>query len=98
MTAGGCIRDLDNAYSSEGGLAVLYGNIAEKGCIVKTAAVAQKACTEFSGRARVFEEMEIAQETILAGGINPGDVVVIRYEGSTRRAGHAGNADADHCD
>ncbi len=77
---GGCIRDLDHAYSSEGGLAVLYGNIAEKGCIVKTAAVAQ-SMYQFSGRARVFEEMEVAQETILAGGINPGDVVVIRYEG-----------------
>ena len=77
---GGCIRDLDHAYSSEGGLAVLYGNIAEKGCIVKTAAVAEEMY-RFSGRARVFEEMEVAQETILAGDINPGDVVVIRYEG-----------------
>jgi dihydroxy-acid dehydratase len=76
----GCIRDLDHAYSSEGGLAVLYGNIAEKGCIVKTAAVAEEMY-RFSGRARVFEEMEIAQESILAGDINPGDVVVIRYEG-----------------
>jgi dihydroxy-acid dehydratase len=78
--AGGCIRDLDHAYSAEGGLAVLYGNIAEKGCIVKTAAVAQ-SMYQFSGKARVFEEMEVAQETILAGGINPGDIVVIRYEG-----------------
>jgi len=78
--SGGCIRDLDHAYSSEGGLAVLYGNIAEKGCIVKTAAVAE-SMYQFSGKARVFEEMEVAHETILAGGINPGDVVVIRYEG-----------------
>ena len=78
--SGGCIRDLGHAYSSEGGLAVLYGNIAEKGCIVKTAAVAQ-SMYQFSGKARIFDEMEIAHETILAGGINPGDVVVIRYEG-----------------
>jgi dihydroxy-acid dehydratase len=76
----GCIRDLENAYSSEGGLAVLYGNIAEQGCIVKTAAVAEEMY-RFSGRARVFDEMEVAEETILAGGIQPGDVVVIRYEG-----------------
>ena len=78
--AGGCIREVENAYSKEGGLAVLYGNIAEKGCIVKTAAVAP-SMYQFSGKARVFEEMEVAQETILAGGIDPGDVVVIRYEG-----------------
>ena len=78
--SGGCIRDMEHAYSSEGGLAVLYGNIAEKGCIVKTAAVAEKMY-RFSGRARVFDEMEVAEETILNGGIKPGDVVVIRYEG-----------------
>ena len=76
----GCIRDLEHAYSSEGGLAVLYGNIAEKGSIVKTAAVVEDMY-RFSGSARVFDEMEVAQETILAGGIKPGDVVVIRYEG-----------------
>jgi len=76
----GCIRDLAHAYSSEGGLAVLYGNIAEKGCIVKTAAVAEEMY-QFSGRARVFDEMEIAQEAILAKNILAGDVVVIRYEG-----------------
>lgn len=78
--ANGCIRDLEHAYSTEGGLAVLYGNIAEKGCIVKTAAVAPEMY-RFSGQVRLFEEMEVAQETILAGGINAGDVVVIRYEG-----------------
>jgi dihydroxy-acid dehydratase len=78
--SGGCIRDMQHAYSSEGGLAVLYGNIAEKGCIVKTAAVAE-SMYQFNGRARVFDEMEVAQETILAGGIKAGDVVVIRYEG-----------------
>ena len=76
----GCIRDMQHAYSSEGGLAVLYGNIAEAGCIVKTAAVAE-SMYRFNGRARVFDEMEVAQETILSGGIQPGDVVVIRYEG-----------------
>jgi dihydroxy-acid dehydratase len=76
----GCIREMQHAYSSEGGLAVLYGNIAEKGCIVKTAAVSENMY-RFSGQARVFDEMEVAQETILAGGIKPGDVVVIRYEG-----------------
>ena len=76
----GCIRDMEHAYSSEGGLAVLYGNIAEKGCIVKTAAVAREMY-RFQGRARVFDEMELAQEAILAGEIIAGDVVVIRYEG-----------------
>jgi dihydroxy-acid dehydratase len=76
----GCIRDIEHAYSADGGLAVLYGNLAEKGCVVKTAAVA-RSMYQFTGRARVFDEMEVAQETILAGGIEPGDVVVIRYEG-----------------
>ena len=78
--SGGCIRDMDHAYSAEGGLAVLYGNIAEKGCIVKTAAVAE-SMYRFSGQARVFEEMEVANEAILADQINPGDIVIIRYEG-----------------
>jgi len=78
--AGGCIRDMDHAYSTEGGLAVLYGNLAEKGCIVKTAAVAE-SMYRFSGQARVFEEMEVANEAILADEINPGDIIVIRYEG-----------------
>ena len=78
--AGGCIRDMEHAYSSEGGLAVLYGNIAEKGCIVKTAAVAE-SMYRFSGKARVFEEMEVANEAILDDQIKPGDIVIIRYEG-----------------
>ncbi len=78
--SGGCIRDFDHAYSSEGGLAVLYGNIAEKGCIVKTAAVAE-SMYKFSGQARVFDEMEVANEAILNDEINPGDIVIIRYEG-----------------
>jgi dihydroxy-acid dehydratase len=78
--AAGCIRDLEHAYSTEGGLAVLYGNLAEKGCIVKTAAVAE-SMYRFSGQARVFEEMEVANEAILADEIKPGDIVIIRYEG-----------------
>ncbi|TXG87140.1 MAG: dihydroxy-acid dehydratase [Rhodocyclaceae bacterium] len=78
--ANGCIRDQAHAYSQDGGLAVLYGNIAEKGCIVKTAGV-DDSILKFTGRARVFESQEASVETILAGGIKAGDVVVIRYEG-----------------
>ncbi|WIO75362.1 dihydroxy-acid dehydratase [Porticoccaceae bacterium LTM1] len=76
----GCIRSIDNAYSPEGGLAVLFGNIAEDGCIVKTAGV-EKTCYQFTGNARIFESQESAVEAILADQIKPGDVVVIRYEG-----------------
>jgi len=76
----GCIRDIDFAYSSEGGLAVLYGNIARNGCIVKTAGV-DESILKFSGPARIFESQESSVEAILAGDIVPGDVVVIRYEG-----------------
>ncbi len=76
----GCIRDIAHAYSQDGGLAVLYGNIAEKGCIVKTAGVDASILT-FTGRARVCESQEEAVEKILGGQIQPGDVVVIRYEG-----------------
>ncbi|MGB4466519.1 MAG: dihydroxy-acid dehydratase [Azovibrio sp.] len=76
----GCIRNLVNAYSRDGGLAVLFGNIAEKGCIVKTAGV-DESILVFSGRARVFESQDAAVEGILAGKIVAGDVVVIRYEG-----------------
>ncbi|RLJ68370.1 dihydroxy-acid dehydratase [Sulfurisoma sediminicola] len=78
--AGGCIRDYDNAYTKEGGLAVLFGNIAEKGCIVKTAGV-DESVWKFSGRARVCESQDEAVEKILGGQIVAGDVVVIRYEG-----------------
>ena len=78
--SGGCIRDLAHAYSLEGGLAVLYGNIAENGCIVKTAGV-DESIWKFSGRARVFESQEAAVEAILGDRIVAGDVVVIRYEG-----------------
>jgi len=76
----GCIRDMENAYSQEGGLAVLYGNIAEDGCIVKTAGVDEKSWG-FSGPARLFESQDTAVEAILNDKIVAGDVVVIRYEG-----------------
>jgi dihydroxy-acid dehydratase len=76
----GCIRDKAHAYSQDGGLAVLYGNIALDGCIVKTAGV-DESILKFSGRARVFESQEDAVAGILADKIVAGDVVVIRYEG-----------------
>jgi len=78
--ANGCIRDLDHAYSRDGGLAVLYGNLAEHGCIVKTAGVDASILT-FAGPARVLESQEAAVAAILADRVQPGDVVVIRYEG-----------------
>ncbi|HHM05387.1 MAG TPA: dihydroxy-acid dehydratase, partial [Gammaproteobacteria bacterium] len=76
----GCIRGLEHAYSKDGGLAVLYGNIAEDGCIVKTAGV-DKNALKFSGPARIFESQDGAVEAILGGRIKAGDVVIIRYEG-----------------
>jgi dihydroxy-acid dehydratase len=76
----GCIRNKANAYSQEGGLAVLYGNIALDGCIVKTAGV-DESIWKFTGKARVFESQDAAVDSILAGKIVAGDVVVIRYEG-----------------
>jgi dihydroxy-acid dehydratase len=94
---GGCIRDIDNAYSRDGGLAVLYGNIAEHGCIVKTAgvdmsmleaeelryttSVPTSVLRGFVGPARIFESQEAAVTAILTDQIRPGDVIVIRYEG-----------------
>ncbi|MBK6554909.1 MAG: dihydroxy-acid dehydratase [Rhodocyclaceae bacterium] len=78
--ANGCVRSKENAYSQDGGLAVLFGNIAEKGCIVKTAGV-DDSILKFTGRARVCESQEEAVEKILGGRIQAGDVVVIRYEG-----------------
>ncbi|MDY0811587.1 dihydroxy-acid dehydratase [Kitasatospora purpeofusca] len=78
--ARGCIRGVEHAYSVEGGLAVLYGNLAEDGCIVKTAGVDESIWT-FSGPAVVVESQEDAVEAILAKRIKEGDVVVIRYEG-----------------
>ena len=76
----GCIRDHANAYSQEGGLAVLFGNIAADGCIVKTAGV-DESIWKFSGRARVYESQDAAVQAILGDEIVAGDVVVIRYEG-----------------
>ncbi len=78
--AKGCIRDVEHAYSRDGGLAVLYGNIAEEGCVVKTAGV-DASILKFSGPARVFESQDAAVEAILGDKIKQGDVVVIRYEG-----------------
>ena len=78
--AEGCIRDKAHAYSKDGGLAVLHGNIALDGCIVKTAGV-DESILKFSGRARVFESQDAASAGILADQIVAGDVVVIRYEG-----------------
>ena len=78
--AGGCIRDVAHAYSADGGLAVLFGNIAEKGCIVKTAGVDASILT-FSGPAVVFESQEDAVEGILGKKVEAGDVVVINHEG-----------------
>ena len=76
----GCIRDIDHPYSDEGGLAVLYGNLAENGCIVKTGSVDPSMYT-FTGRARVFEEQDKIPEAAFSGDIVPGDVVIVRYEG-----------------
>lgn len=76
----GCIRDKEHAYSQDGGLAVLFGNLAERGCVVKTAGV-DDSILKFTGRARVFESQDEAVEAILGNQIVAGDVVVIRYEG-----------------
>jgi dihydroxy-acid dehydratase len=78
--AAGCIRDIEHAYFNDGGLAVLFGNIATNGCIVKTAGV-NEALFTFCGRACVFESQEQAVDGILGGKVKAGDVVVIRYEG-----------------
>lgn len=95
--ATGCIRDIEHAYSRDGGLAVLYGNMAPEGCIVKTAGIDESMLdTEqlryttsvptstlrvFSGPARIFESQDATVEAILADRIQPGDVLIIRYEG-----------------
>ena len=76
----GCIRDVEHAYSKDGGLAVLYGNIALDGCVVKTAGV-DESILKFSGPARIFESQDAAVAAILDDKIVEGDVVVIRYEG-----------------
>jgi dihydroxy-acid dehydratase len=76
----GCIRSKEHAYSQDGGLAVLYGNLAPKGCIVKTAGV-DESILKFTGVARVYESQEDSVKGILGGQVVAGDVVVIRYEG-----------------
>ena len=76
----GCIHSYENAFSKEGGLAVLFGNIAENGCIVKTAGVDESILT-FSGPAKVYESQDDAVEAILADQVVAGDVVIVRYEG-----------------
>jgi len=78
--AEGCIRDVEHAYTRDGGLAILKGNLAEDGCVVKTAGVPEEVWT-FSGTAIVFESQDDAVEGILNGKVREGHVVVIRYEG-----------------
>jgi dihydroxy-acid dehydratase len=78
--AGGCIRDVEHAYSADGGLAVLYGNLAPNGCVVKTAGVADGQLY-FKGPAKVAESQDDAVTAILAGTVVAGDIVVVRYEG-----------------
>lgn len=78
--ATGCIRSLEHAYSQDGGLAVLYGNVAENGCIVKTAGV-DDSILKFTGPAKIYESQDDTVEAILGGKVVAGDVVVIRYEG-----------------
>jgi dihydroxy-acid dehydratase len=78
--ADGCIRDLAHAYTADGGLAILHGNLAIDGCVVKTAGVDEELYS-FAGPARVYESQEHAASGILAGEVQAGDVVVIRYEG-----------------
>jgi dihydroxy-acid dehydratase len=78
--AKGVIRDAEHAFSQDGGLAVLFGNIAEEGCIVKTAGV-DPSVLVFAGRARIFESQDASVEAILGDAIEPGDIVLIRYEG-----------------
>ena len=76
----GCIRSIENAYSQDGGLAILYGNIAKNGCVVKTAGV-NDSILNFKGNAKVFDSQESACNAILNDAIKEGDIVVIRYEG-----------------
>jgi dihydroxy-acid dehydratase len=76
----GCIRSFEHAYSKEGGLAVLYGNIAQDGCVVKTAGV-DESIHVFEGNAKIFESQDSAVRGILADEVKEGDIVIIRYEG-----------------
>ncbi len=76
----GCIRDLEHAYTKDGGLAILFGNIAKDGCVVKTAGV-DESIWKFTGTAKVYDSQDAAVEGILGGEVQAGDVVVIVYEG-----------------
>jgi dihydroxy-acid dehydratase len=76
----GCIREIRHAYSKDGGLAVLYGNLAPDGCIVKTAGVDESILT-FSGPVKIYESQEESIDAILSGEVVEGDIVIIRYEG-----------------
>jgi dihydroxy-acid dehydratase len=76
----GCIRDLAHAYSTEGGLAILYGNLAPDGCVVKTAGVSEDNFV-FEGTAHICESQDAAVEDILNGQVKPGQIVIVRYEG-----------------
>ncbi|HEY8533929.1 MAG TPA: dihydroxy-acid dehydratase [Micromonospora sp.] len=76
----GCIRDVAHAYTADGGLAILYGNLAPDGCVVKTAGVPEE-CLTFRGPAKVYESQEDTVSAILRGDVVPGDVVIVRYEG-----------------
>ena len=76
----GCIRDIEHAYTKDGGLAILFGNIAQDGCVVKTAGV-DESIWKFTGKAKVFDSQDAAVEGILGGAVQAGDVVVIVYEG-----------------
>ena len=78
--ANGCIRDIEHAYTKDGGMAILFGNIAQDGCVVKTAGV-DESIWKFSGPAVVFDSQEDACEGILGGKVKKGDVVVITHEG-----------------
>ncbi|WP_371358297.1 dihydroxy-acid dehydratase, partial [Salmonella sp. E393-2] len=78
--AEGCIRSVEHAYSKEGGLAVLYGNIALDGCVVKTAGV-DESIHVFEGSAKIFESQDAAVKGILGDEVKAGDIVIIRYEG-----------------
>ena len=85
------IHPYEQAHSARGGLAILFGNLAPKGAVIKAGGVS-KAMRKFSGPARIFESQEDAMRGILAGEVKEGEVVVIRYEGPQGRAGHGGDA------
>ncbi|RIK09821.1 MAG: dihydroxy-acid dehydratase [Acidobacteria bacterium] len=76
----GCLRDVEHAYSPDGGLAVLYGNLAEDGCIVKTGSVPSHM-TRFTGKAKIFDQQDQVASAVFSGKVGEGDVIVIRYEG-----------------